>query len=145
MSVTSRSADAPWKSTERISVGRWWVAGLLVGCLIPMSASTHAETPQPRPGAWPIGAMVALIWQTAATKSRQTAIQGPRWPPLPVTKAKPQALPALRQAKVPSLVAALDAMSRRGPPGIALPSMMIFYLSDTASAVKNVSRPEIMA
>ncbi|MCA1771854.1 MAG: hypothetical protein LC677_04195 [Halomonas sp.] len=101
---------------RRHSLARWWLAGLLVGCLLPTNL-TYAEAL--RGGE---RSVVACIWVPAVLRARTRLMATRRralrrfWVAVkPLTSSQPVTCQFV--VRVP--VAAHDVFSRRGPPQIS--------------------------
>ncbi|MDN6179588.1 MAG: hypothetical protein L0I84_01075 [Halomonas subglaciescola] len=100
---------------RRGSAARWWLAGLLVSCLLPVSL----HTPE---AARSLGRCVyAAVWAPAILRaqSRRFARRSPTLRHAGKRCRYSPAGPRSRRARCLRLVAALDVVSRRGPPSRA--------------------------
>ncbi|UYG08886.1 hypothetical protein [Halomonas sp. M4R1S46] len=94
---------------------RWWLAGLLVGCLLPAGLA-QLESSRPVERVIQICILApALIRASSRLQARRRAHR--RWPGprLPVMAARP-GRPVLGRCVPRRAVAAHDVLSRRGPP-----------------------------
>lgn len=103
-------------SRRRRRATRWWLAGLLVGCLLPASLA-QVESLRPAERAAQVSILVpALLRVRSRLQARRRALvhwvrRAARWPSV--------ARAAARSALAPCPpVAAHDVLSRRGPPGL---------------------------
>lgn len=112
-------ADAPGAPSQRSTPrrpARWWLAGLLVGCLLPAGLAQadglrHAERIVQICILAP-----ALIRASSRLQARRRALV--RWPVEPVRLAPPAPLPFLPWPQRRA-TAAHDVLTRRGPPAWA--------------------------
>ncbi|SER64198.1 hypothetical protein SAMN04487958_10299 [Vreelandella subterranea] len=116
MSQALNIASVLPRRQRRHSLARWWLAGLLVGCLLPTNL-TYAEAL--RGGE---RSVVACIWVPAVLRARTRLMATRRralrrfWVVVkPLASPKPFAFKRF----VSVLVAAHDVFSRRGPPQIS--------------------------
>ncbi|WP_185827485.1 hypothetical protein [Halomonas nitroreducens] len=113
------SLTADIRATERRPIERrptrWWLAGLLVGCLLPAGlAQLEASRPVERVIQICILAP-ALIRASSRLQARRRARRrwpGPRRCSMPVRPARP----AIGRCPLRRAVAAHDVLTRRGPP-----------------------------
>ncbi|MBR9769668.1 hypothetical protein NFH98_07605 [Halomonas sp. H33-56] len=96
-------------------VARWWLAGLLVGCLLPASLSA-AESPRATERLVQICIMAPAVIRahTMLKACRHRLARHPL-----KTLPKPSSPSVAWSAPMLVPVAALDVVSRRGPPDIA--------------------------
>ncbi|WP_216647275.1 hypothetical protein [Halomonas sp. THAF12] len=126
-SLTAQTAPAasvepgstPRRTPERRRPPRWWLAGLLVGCLLPAGLSPlGAATPVERVIQVCILAP-ALIRASSRLQARRRARR--RWPTRPLPRrAGRLALRLPIVAPRQRAVAAHDVLTRRGPPRVLL-------------------------
>ncbi|WP_163559065.1 hypothetical protein [Halomonas sp. NO4] len=99
------------RPARRRAASRWWLAGLLVGCLLPVGL-TSVEAPRLTERIAQICILApALMRVRCRREARRRAWL--RWPmarPADIAVAVPRIVPAVRWA------AALDVLTRRGPP-----------------------------
>lgn len=96
---------------RRVASTRWWLAGLLVGCLLPVGLASVESPRLPERIAQICILAPALMRARCLREARRRARL--RWPlPRPAVAA----VPALRVLPVPRWAAALDVLTRRGPP-----------------------------
>ncbi|MCW4151671.1 hypothetical protein OM427_19300 [Halomonas sp. 18H] len=98
--------------------GRWWLAGLLVGCLLPAGLAQAEWRATERVVQMCILAP-AVMRASSQLRARRRAVF--RWPSRPAgdDDDTPSALPHQPRAPLCS-VAAHDVLTRRGPPGALL-------------------------
>lgn len=93
---------------------RWWLAGLLVGCLLPASL-IQAESPRATQRLVQICIMApAMIRVRTVLKACRRQLVNH-----PVVGALRRQAKTLAAAPLLRVVAALDVVSRRGPPSLA--------------------------
>ena len=111
--VTPSPATAARPASPRRQA-RWWLAGLLVGCLLP-AGLPQAELVRQVERLAPICILApALIRASSRLQARRRARR--RWPRLTSpTRTRPQPRP---RAPVPRATAAHDVLTRRGPPAV---------------------------
>ncbi|MGM0783146.1 MAG: hypothetical protein ACQEUM_03415 [Pseudomonadota bacterium] len=98
-------------ATPRAS-SRWWLAGLLVSCLLPVGLSS-VESPRLTERIAQICILAPALMRVRCRREARRRAQL-RWPIL--LQPSLVALPALRALPVLRWVAALDVLTRRGPP-----------------------------
>ncbi|MFG6666719.1 hypothetical protein ACGK9R_06385 [Halomonas sp. HNIBRBA4712] len=111
------STPAPFEPTaprrsRRCGLARWWLAGLLVSCLLPVTLSPASAAQGERAVTiclW-VPAMLRVRSQRMAVRRRQRAfVKRPRR--LLCALSRPLVFPAATPR-----VAALDVLTQRGPP-----------------------------
>ncbi len=107
--MTQPTASAAFRAPRRRS--RWWLAGLLVGCLLPVGLVASD-------GGRLVVRVVQVCWLAPAAiraesrrQARRLRWQPPRRPGCLCRRAWPRRPSPLRR-----WIAALDVLSRRGPP-----------------------------
>ncbi|TFH85122.1 hypothetical protein EQG41_18665 [Billgrantia azerbaijanica] len=101
-------ADRP---ARRRASSRWWIAGLLVGCLLPVGLA-GVESPRFTERIAQICILApALMRVRCRREARRRA--GLRWP---LPRRVVTATPVPRDLPVRRWAAALDVLTRRGPP-----------------------------
>ncbi|SDI76316.1 hypothetical protein [Billgrantia gudaonensis] len=112
----SHASLADWPAARRATPprasSRWWLAGLLVSCLLPVGLS-HVESPRLTERIAQICILAPALMRVRCRREARRRAQM-RWPILPqprsIVPSAFRVLPVLRWA------AALDVLTRRGPP-----------------------------
>lgn len=116
MTLPTSSQSLPMRRSRRCGAARWWLAGILVGCLLPASL-TPVDVFR---SAERTASMVLFVPAVLRAQSRHMAWVRRafrRWlERVPLTRT-PQRMPEKRPgALIVWLVAAQDVFTRRGPP-----------------------------
>ncbi|WNK21437.1 hypothetical protein P1P91_07135 [Halomonas piscis] len=111
---------------RRRGVARWWLAGLLVSCLLPVGLSACQAARLPAGQVYALALAPAIRRVRRRSGRRRRAIMRRRRPGRCCSR-----LPG-SPARVPGLVAALDAVSRRGPPASLLKTPCFFAANPVA-------------
>lgn len=119
---------------RRRGVARWWLAGLLVSCLLPVGLNAYQAA------RLPVRQVYALALAPAIMRVRRRAVRHRQ----AVTRRHRRLcrrrfrLPC-GPARLPDLVAALDAVSRRGPPTLLPQTPCFFAVNPVAGSCRRVA------
>ncbi|GAB2718093.1 hypothetical protein [Halomonas garicola] len=117
---------------RRRGVARWWLAGLLVSCLLPVGLNACQAA------RLPVRQVYALALAPAIMRVRRRAVRRRQAVTRRRRCRRRFRLPHV-PARVPGLVAALDAVSRRGPPTPLPTTPCFFAVNPVAGSCRRVA------